>query len=155
MRTILIVGAILGAFFMWTVVAAPIAKHLIDATPAESVLINLDEWYASHPIKDGELGRSDTVYSSPRSNLSINSSKDAKGLGRHIHTNVDEIIIVYKGEGEIYVNGKWTPVKAGDIHVCPRGVAHATRAVAGKEYQSFNIFTPPQPKGGDRVMIDQ
>jgi mannose-6-phosphate isomerase-like protein (cupin superfamily) len=155
MRTILIVGAILGAFFIGTVVAAPIAKHLIDATPAESVLINLDEWYASHPIKDGELGRSDVVFSSPRSALSINCSKDTKGLGRHIHTNVDEIIIVYKGEGEIYINGKWTTVKAGDIHVCPRGVAHATRAVAGKEYYSFNIFTPPQPKGGDRVMIDQ
>ncbi len=155
MRTILIISAILGAFLMGTVLAAPSAKHLVDATPPESVLVSLPDWYAAHPIKEGTKGRSDNIFSSPRSAVNINSSTDTKGLGRHIHTNVDEIIYVYKGEGEIYINGKWTPVKAGDIHICPRGVAHATRAVAGKEYLSFNIFTPPQPKGTDRVMIDE
>jgi mannose-6-phosphate isomerase-like protein (cupin superfamily) len=155
MRTILIVGAIVAAFLMGQVLATPSAKHLIDATPAESVLVNLAEWFAQHPVKEGEKNRSDVVFTSPRSAVSINSATDTKGIGRHIHTTVDEIIYVYKGEGEIYINGTWTRVKAGDLHVCPRGVAHATRAVAGKEYLSFNIFTPPQPKGGDRVMIDQ
>jgi mannose-6-phosphate isomerase-like protein (cupin superfamily) len=155
MRTILIIGAILAALFIGQVLAAPSAKHLIDSTPAESVLINLADWYAEHPLKEGTKSRSDTIFSSPRSALLINSSTDTKGLGRHIHTTVDEIIYVVKGEGEIYVNGKWTTVKAGDLHICPRGVAHATRAAAGKEYLSFNIFTPPQPKGADRVMIDE
>ncbi len=55
-----------------------------------------------------------------------------------------------------YINGKWVPVKAGDLHVCPRGVAHATRTLPGKELLTFNMFTPPQPKGAhDRVMIDE
>jgi len=156
MRTILIIGAVLAAFLMGQVFAAPTAKYLIDATPAEDVLINLDQWYADHPIKEGTVGRSDNVFSSPRSAININSSKDTKGIGRHIHLTVDEIIYVYKGEGEIYINGKWVPVKAGDLHVCPRGVAHATRALPGKDYLSFNIFTPAQPKGAhDRVMIDE
>ena len=155
MRTILIVGALVAAFLMGQVLAAPSAKHLIDATPAESVLINLAQWYAEHPLKEGTTSRSDNVFSSPRSAVNIGSSRDTKGLGRHIHTTVDEIIYVVKGEGEIYINGTWTRVKAGDLHVCPRGVAHATRAVPGTDYLSFNIFTPPQPKGGDRVMIDQ
>jgi quercetin dioxygenase-like cupin family protein len=155
MRTILIVSAIAAAFLMGQVLAAPSAKHLIDATPAESVLIHLDEWYSQHPLKEGDKNRSDVVFTSPRSMVSVNFATDTKGVGRHIHTNVDEIIYVYKGEGEIYMNGTWTRVKAGDLHVCPRGVAHATRAVPGKEYLSFNIFTPPQPKGGDRVMLDQ
>ena len=86
----------------------------------------------------------------------ILTTKNPKGLGRHIHITVDEIIFVYKGEGEIYNNGTWVPVKAGDLHVCPRGVAHATRALPGKEPMPFNILTPAQPKGGhDRVMIDE
>ena len=156
MRTILIIGAIVGAFLMGQVLAAPTAKYLIDATPGEDVLIHLDEWFAKNPIKEGEVGRSDNVFSSPRSAVFIGSSKDPKGIGRHIHVTVDEIVFVYKGEGEMYINGKWVPVKAGDLHICPRGVAHATRVLPGKELSFFNIFTPPQPKGAhDRMMIDE
>jgi len=156
MRTILIIGGILGAFVMGQVLAAPTAKYLIDATPGEDVLIHLDQWFAEHPIKEGEVGRSDNVFSSPRSAAFIASSKDTKGIGRHIHVTVDEIVFIYKGEGEMYINGQWVPVKAGDLHFCPRGVAHATRVPPGKELLSFNIFTPPQPKGThDRMMIDE
>jgi mannose-6-phosphate isomerase-like protein (cupin superfamily) len=156
MRTILIIGSIFFAFLMGQVLAAPTAKYLIDSTPGEDVLINLDEWYANHPIKEGAASRSDNVFSSPRSAAFIGSSKDTKGIGRHIHVTVDEIVFVYKGEGEMYINGKWVPVKAGDLHFCPRGVAHASRALPGKDYLTFNIFAPPQPKGAhDRVMIDE
>ena len=89
--------------------------------------------------------------------LNLTTNKDQKPLiGRHIHLTVDEIIFVYKGEGEMYINGKWVPVKGGDLHVCPRGVAHCTRALPGKELQYISIFAPPQPKGAhDRVMIDE
>ena len=156
MRTILIIGSIFFAFLTGQVFAAPTVKYLIDSTPGEDVLINLDEWFSTHPIKEGEVGRSDNAFSSPRSAVFIGSSKDPKGIGRHIHVTVDEIVFVYKGEGEMYINGKWVSVKAGDLHVCPRGVAHATRALPGKELLSFNVFTPPQPKGAhDRVMIDE
>jgi mannose-6-phosphate isomerase-like protein (cupin superfamily) len=156
MRTIFIIGAILAAFLMGQVFAAPTAKYLIDATPGEGVLIHLDEWFAKNPIKEGEVGRSDNVFSSPRSAVFVGSTKDPKGIGRHIHVTVDEIVFVVKGEGEMYINGKWVPVKAGDLHVCPRGVAHASRALPGKELLIFNVFTPPQPKGAhDRMMIDE
>jgi mannose-6-phosphate isomerase-like protein (cupin superfamily) len=156
MRTLLIIGAIAMAFFAGQVLGAPTAKYLIDSTPGEDVLINLNEWSATHPIKEGQLSRSDNVFSSPRAVVNIGTSKDPKGLGRHMHVTVDEIVFVHKGEGEMYINGQWVSVKAGDLHVCPRGVAHATRALPGKELLSFNIFAPPQPKGAhDRVMIDE
>jgi mannose-6-phosphate isomerase-like protein (cupin superfamily) len=151
-----IIGAIALAFLAGQVLGAPTAKYLIDSTPGEDVLINLDEWFSTHPVKQGELSRSDNVFSSPRSALFIGTSKDPKGIGRHMHVTVDELVFIYKGEGEMYINGKWVPVKAGDLHVCPRGVAHATRALPGKELLSFNMFSPPQPKGAhDRVMIDE
>ena len=71
MRTILIIGAIVLAFLAGQVLAAPTAKYLIDSTPGEDVLINLDEWFSTHPVKEGQLGRSDNVFSSPRSALFI------------------------------------------------------------------------------------
>jgi mannose-6-phosphate isomerase-like protein (cupin superfamily) len=155
MRTIFVIASIVLAFLVGQVLAAPTAKYLIDSTPGEDVLINLDEWYSTHPITEGKLGRSDNVFSSPRSAVFVGSNKDTKGIGRHIHVTVDEVIFIYKGEGEMYINGKWVPVKAGTLHVCPRGVTHAIRALPGKEILSFNIFTPPQPKGGDRAMLDE
>jgi len=154
MRIIIIIGSILLAFLTGQVLAAPTAQYLIDATPGEGVLINLDEWYAKNPPKEGQPGRSDNVFSSPRSAVFIGQTKDPKGAGRHIHVVVDEIIFVYKGEGEMYLNGKWVPIKAGDLHFCPRGVAHGIRPLPEKELLIFNIFTPPQPKGGDRATID-
>ncbi len=156
MRTTLIIAAIVSAFLAGQVLGAPTIKYLIDSTPGEDVLINLDEWFSTHPIKEGALGRSDNVFSSPRSALFVGSSKDPKGIGRHMHVTVDELVFIYKGEGEMYINGQWVPVKAGTLHICPRGVAHATRALPGKELLSFNMFSPPQPKGAhDRVMIDE
>lgn len=155
MKRMMVIGALCALLFFGQAVAAPIAKHLIDAVPPESVLIHLDEWFAAHTPKEGTTSRGDTVFESPRSSAVMTTNRDTRGLGRHIHTTVDELIYVFKGNGEMYINGKWVPVKAGDFHACPRGVAHATRAVAGSELQYISIFTPSQPKGtNDRVMID-
>jgi hypothetical protein len=66
MRTILMIAAILGAFLLGQVLAAPTAKYLIDATPGESLLIHLDEWFANNPIKEGQASRSDNVFIPPR-----------------------------------------------------------------------------------------
>jgi len=155
MRTVLVIGAIFLAFFVGQVVAAPTGKYLIDSSPGEDVLISLDQWYSEHPIKEGALSRSDPAFQSPRTAVFIGSSKDTKGIGRHMHLTVDELVFVYKGEGEMYINGNWVPVKAGDLHVCPRGVFHASRALPGKQLWTFNAFAPPQPKGAhDRVEID-
>ncbi len=124
----------------------------IDSTPPESILVNLDQFFAQHPVTNN-APRSDRVFTSPRCAVSIASNKGTL-VGSHLHTNVDEIILVYKGAGEILVNGKWTPAKAGDLHVCPRGVPHATRVSGTNVMEVISIFTPPPPGGNDRVMLD-
>ena len=156
MRTIAIIGAVALAFLAGQVLGAPTAKYLIDSIPGEDILIHLDEWFVTHPIKEGQMNQMDKIFSSPRAELFLITTKSPKGLGRHIHITADEIVFVQKGEGEMFINGNWVPVKAGDLHVCPRGVAHATRSVPGKELMTFNILTPAMPKGGhDRVMMDE
>ena len=137
--------------------AAPTAKILIDSTPDQDVLIPLDDWFPQHLVAQGQASRGDKVFESPRCTVTLLTNKDPLPvISRHIHLTTDEVLFVYQGEGEMYINGQWVPVKAGTLHVCPRGVAHAIRALPGKEILSFNVFTPPQPKGAhDRAMIDQ
>jgi quercetin dioxygenase-like cupin family protein len=69
-------------------------------------------------------------------------------IGTHFHTVSDEIVIVVGGKGEILVNGEWKPVKAGDVHVCPRGIIHDTRALE-TDLQYLSVFTPHLPAGTD------
>ncbi len=129
----------------------------VDSTPNQALLIPLEEWFKAHPLKEGQTVQGEKIFESPRNALSLVILKDpVPAIGKHIHTTTDEIIFVYKGNGEMFLNGRWVPVKAGDLHVCPRGVAHATRAARGQEMWMIGIFTPPQPKTGhDRIMVEE
>jgi len=151
MRTILMTGFMVLFLLSGQTLAQPLAKHLIDSKPGEAVLIGLGEWFAAHPLKEGKV-RNERVYESSRDTINMLVLKDVT-IGRHLHTSVDEIVYVYKGSGEMNINGKWVPVKAGDLHVCPRGVAHATRA-GDEELWVISIFSPPMPAAGDRVTIE-
>jgi len=153
MRTIFITGFLFLFLFSGQVLAEPIAKHLIDAKPGEALLFDVEKWFQARPIEKGPL-RAETVFQSPRAQVVFIRGKGAL-LGRHIHTHVDEIVYVYKGRGEMYVNGKWVQVKAGDFHTCPRGVAHTARTVGDDEIWLICFFTDPLPQpAGDRAMID-
>jgi mannose-6-phosphate isomerase-like protein (cupin superfamily) len=130
---------------------SPITKTLLG--PA--LLINLGDWFKSHPMKEGQTIQGEKIFESPGSSLTFVVLKDPiPAIGRHMHANSDEIIMVYKGTGEMNINGRWIPVKAGDLHVCPRGEVHATRAAAGDEMWMIGIYTPPLPSGGDRIMVE-
>jgi mannose-6-phosphate isomerase-like protein (cupin superfamily) len=154
MRRILVAGGLTLTLVAVALVFGRAAEKIpADSTPPESVLVSLDEFYAQHALAPGEPTRADKVFSSPRCAVSLVSIKGPI-VGLHIHTNVDEILFVYKGSGEIFLNGKWTPAKAGDLHVCPRGTPHATRVVGTNVMETISIFSPPQPGGNDKLMLD-
>ena len=58
------------------------------------------------------------------------------------------------GSGELLINGEWKQVKAGDVHVNPRGNVHATRVGADEDLQFVSIFTPALPVGGDANFLE-
>ena len=152
MRLIFIVGFLFLFLFSGQVLAEPIAKHLIDAEPGEALLIDVEKFFQTHPIEKGPA-RVETVFKSPRAQVMFIRLKGAP-LGRHIHTQIDDLLYIYKGQGEIYLNGKWASTKAGDFHTSPRGVAHTIRTGENEEIWVIAISSIPSPPGGDRAMID-
>jgi quercetin dioxygenase-like cupin family protein len=135
-------------FLATGVFALDIPKGLIDSKPDQAILINLDEWYAKNPVLDKKGLIAATVAASPRSMVTIRTGVKGWSAGAHYHATADEIVIVVGGSGEILVNGKWMPVKKGDVHVNPRGIVHDTRAVS-ENLQFISIFTPQLAAGGD------
>ncbi len=152
MRSIFIIGFLFVFLFSGQVLAEPIAKHLIDAEPGEALLIDVEKFFQDHPIEKGPA-RVEGVFKSPRAQVAFIRVKGGP-IPRHLHTQVDEVIYIYKGQGEVYLNGQWTPVKAGNFHTSPRGVAHTIRAGQDKELWVIAFFTDPLPPGGDRATID-
>ena len=125
----------------------------IDSTPDKAVLINFDEWLAANPVKFGDPAKMVPIFKSPRNMVAFINANTFK-LPKHYHTSADEILVILKGEGEMVINGEWTKVKAGDVHINPRGAVHAVRCADGAEFSAISIFTPPQVNGNDRVAVD-
>ncbi len=130
-----------------TACAPETLKGLIDSTPNVAVLISLADRYAQRVLPEKGVD-SDLAYECPRTQLMVRTAVKGTTIGTHFHTVCDEYVIVVGGRGEILVNGEWKPVKAGDVHVCPRGIAHDTRALE-ENLQYLSIFTPHLPPGTD------
>ncbi len=45
-------------------------------------------------------------------------------IGEHVHETNSEIVYIISGQGTFIYDGKAEPVKAGDIHYCPKGHKH-------------------------------
>jgi quercetin dioxygenase-like cupin family protein len=122
-------------------------KGLVDSTPNASILLNLAAYYGGRTLPEKGVD-SEVVYDCPRTQLMVRTAVKGTQIGHHFHTVSDEIVVVVGGEGEILVNGEWKKVAAGDVHVCPRGIVHDTRAT-GENLQYLSIFTPHLPPGTD------
>jgi quercetin dioxygenase-like cupin family protein len=122
-------------------------KGLVDSTPNASILLNLATYYGGRKLPEKGVD-SEVVYECPRTQLMVRTAVQGTQIGHHFHTVSDEIVVVVGGKGEILVNGEWKKVATGDVHVCPRGIVHDTRATE-ENLQYLSIFTPHLPPGTD------
>ena len=122
-------------------------KGLIDSTPDVALLLGLGDYYSKRQLPEKGID-SEVVFEGPRSQMMVRTAVKGTRIGTHFHTVADEYVIVTGGRGELLINGVWRPVKLGDVHVCPRGIAHDTRALE-ENLQYLSIFTPHLPPGTD------
>lgn len=152
MKKLIILTSLIAALCSTTVFSADTPKGLIDSKPDKALLFSLDAWYASHPSPNKPGIASDTVFASPRAMVTVRTAGKGTSVGAHYHSTADEIVLVVGGSGELLINGIWTPVKAGDLHVNPRGIIHDTRSPK-EDLRFVSMFTPQLPAGGDANII--
>ncbi len=46
-------------------------------------------------------------------------------IGMHSHDTSSEIMYFTSGEGHVLFKGESIPLKAGDVHYCPKGCSHS------------------------------
>ncbi len=60
----------------------------------------------------------------------------------HIHPNQDETYEVREGEIELFMNGEWKKLKAGESVTIPKGTVHGFRNSSDKNVVAFNRHNP-------------
>ncbi len=131
----------------------PVPKGLVDSSPDKAILMNFDEWYAKNKKPDDPKISGTVIFSSPRTMVAFRDAGKGTVVPAHFHATTDEILIITGGSGQLLVNGAWIAVKAGDVHVNPRGIIHSARAGKDEDLRFIQVFTPVQPAGGDTNII--
>jgi uncharacterized cupin superfamily protein len=70
----------------------------------------------------------------------------------HYHNNRESIIIAISGEAIEVIDGKETPIKAGDILFVPAGEKHTTINRSNQDFRYLEFFTFP-PLSADFVEV--
>jgi mannose-6-phosphate isomerase-like protein (cupin superfamily) len=62
----------------------------------------------------------------------------------HLHPNAEESYDVVEGALEVFMNGGWSPVRAGEKATVPAGVPHSVRNASDEPARIVNIHQPAQ-----------
>lgn len=76
------------------------------------------------------------------STVLIQSVRPGGGPPPHSHTNEDETFVVLDGDFELFGNGQWHPIAAGEPAFGPRGVIHTFRN-SGTTRGRILVFAAP------------
>ncbi len=64
---------------------------------------------------------------------------------RHSHDWEHEMFI-HSGEGELYINGQWAPLKAGNVVLVPGNEEHQIKNVSGESFTMVCLVPSKAPE---------
>ena len=62
----------------------------------------------------------------------------------HSHKDIEEIIYVLEGQGEVWIEGQTCKIKKGDSVLFPANIVHTTRNIGSGELALLCIFSTAQ-----------
>ncbi|MDP3823121.1 MAG: cupin domain-containing protein [Burkholderiales bacterium] len=143
----------LGLAFVAGLAASPVAQRLLPSaqaqspapTPAPAVLVPMIIDIAA--LKDADLDatanpdlRNKGLVSTTNATLAVQMGN----VGKHFHTNADEIQYIVEGSGTAWLGDQKREIRPGMLIIIPRGTHHAgTEATSGR-FKALAIKIPPQ-----------
>ncbi len=80
-----------------------------------------------------QAGYDGPIWSANSEQLNVNLLRlpAGDGVAEHANREVDVVLVVFEGSGELTVDGATYPLRAGRVLVLPRGARRAMRCTAG------------------------
>ena len=147
--------------FVWVGIAAAFVSGFVMArnmpaaqaqTPKFTAqIINLlamtdDEISPSDPSRPGRIR---LLGASSEGTVSVQTGD----VPKHYHVEADEIQYILDGAGTFWLGDTQHQVKAGDLIIIPRGVAHAGSKATTGRFKAMVVKIPPQ-RPGDTKLVD-
>lgn len=83
-----------------------------------------------------------TLFQSPRLLVGLNSFEPGQFHALHSHQGMDKVYQVLEGEGEVLLDGRELPIRAGELVVAPDGVAHGIRNTGSRRLLVLAVLAP-------------
>jgi mannose-6-phosphate isomerase-like protein (cupin superfamily) len=74
---------------------------------------------------------------------------DKSGIGQHFHHTIEEMYVIFEGEGEFTVNGHTSKIKGPAVVPCKMGDAHGIYNSSGKTLRWLNFAVSTTKGRGD------
>lgn len=88
------------------------------------------------------------LYTGKHLQLVLMALRPGEEIGEEVHDDHDQFFRIEKGEGEVWIDGQRTKIKADDAIIVPAGARHNVINTGGKKLKLYTVYGPPDHKDG-------
>lgn len=144
------VFAVLTVAGLMMLFPAAMPSGAVGAT--DQLITTAEDILKANPMKAGDKLQMITVTQDGTMTFYVARLAEGAEIKPHFHKTHSETVYVFKGKGEMFIDGKWIAVGPGSVHFNPMTKIHATKNTGDDQLVVFSIFTP-QMKEIDRIMV--
>jgi len=88
------------------------------------------------------------LYTGKHLQLVLMALRPGEEIGEELHDDHDQFFRIEKGEGEVWIDGQRTKIKADDAIIVPAGARHNVINTGDKKLKLYTVYGPPDHKDG-------
>ncbi|MCH4267319.1 MAG: cupin domain-containing protein [Brevundimonas sp.] len=88
------------------------------------------------------------LYTGKYLQLVLMALRPGEEIGEEVHDDHDQFFRIEKGEGEVWIDGERTKIKADDAIIVPAGARHNVINTGDKKLKLYTVYGPPDHKDG-------
>ncbi|MBO9707413.1 MAG: cupin domain-containing protein [Caulobacter sp.] len=88
------------------------------------------------------------LYTGKHLQLVLMSLEPGEDIGEEVHPDHDQFFRIEKGKGEIWIDGRRSPVRHDDAVIVPAGARHNLINTGDKPLKVYTIYGPPDHRDG-------
>lgn len=88
------------------------------------------------------------LYTGKHLQLVLMSIPPGEDVGEETHPATDQFFRIVEGEGEVWIDGKRSPVKEDDAILIPAGASHNLVNTGQKPLKFYTLYAPPEHRDG-------
>lgn len=88
------------------------------------------------------------LYTGPHMQLVLMALEPDEEIGEEVHEGTDQFFRVEDGRGEVWIDGRVTPIESDVAILVPAGARHNIKNTGHKPLKLYTLYAPPQHADG-------